>query len=110
MKTALIVVLFVALLAAAFISRPAPADFKRFITDQTTGADTNALKVGWDQYKADQYVQHCAFSDRLLWVDVRQDGKTIYTGALGHWFSHAQAANAVKAAEQKMESIHIDKQ
>ncbi|HEY2584189.1 MAG TPA: hypothetical protein VGI81_00330 [Tepidisphaeraceae bacterium] len=101
MKTAIIIVLFVLLLAGAFLSRPSQADFNRYMTEQTTGKDTNFLKVSWDKFQADQFVQGCTFKDRLLWVDVQKDGKTVYTGAFGHWFNHATIANDVKAVQQK---------
>lgn len=104
MKTALILVLFVLLLLGAFISRPSQADFKRYITDQTTANDHNFLTVGWDQLQADQFVQRCTFKDRLLWTDVQKDGKTIYTGAFGHWFNHTKIANGVKAVEKKVDT------
>ena len=101
MKTAIIIVLFVLLLAGAFLSRPSQADFNRYIAEQTTGTDTNFLAVNWDKFQADQFVQRCTFKDRWLWVDVQKDDKTIYTGAFGHWFNHAQIGKNVKAVGQK---------
>lgn len=101
-KSLIIVVLFVFLLGGAFLSRPSQADFKRYVTDQSTANDHNFLTVGWDRLQSDQFVQRCTFNDRLLWVDVQKDGKTIYTGAFGHWFNHTKIAKDVKTVEQKV--------
>jgi hypothetical protein len=101
MKTLIIIVLFVLLVAGAFLSRPSQADFNRYLTDQTTAKDTGFLQVQWDKYKAGQAAQQLTFKDRLLWVDVQQDGKTVYTGVFGHFFNRAKIANDVKRVEQK---------
>jgi hypothetical protein len=41
------------------------------------------------EMEADAFAETCDFKDRLLWVDVQRDGKTIYTGAFAHWFTFA---------------------
>lgn len=107
MKSFIIVVLFVALLAAAFFTRPTQADFDRYITQQKTAGQTNLIKEGWAQIQANQYVQGCTFNDRLLWVDVQRNGRTIYTGAFGHWFNRAQVAGDVDAAKEKIDSVQL---
>jgi hypothetical protein len=107
MKSALIFVLAVALGAAAFFTRPSQGDFQRFITDQSTRGDAGVLKTGWDQLKADQFVKNCTFNDRLLWVDVQQNGKTVYSGAFSHWFSRATMAQDVNIIGQKIDSIKL---
>lgn len=107
MKSFIIFLLLAALLAAAFFTRPTEADFTRYITQEKAAGQTNLIKVGWAQFQADQYVQGCTFNNRLLWVDVQRNGKTIYTGAFGHWFSHAQVANDVDAAKQKIDSVQL---
>lgn len=105
MKSAIIFVLLLALSAAAFFTRPSEADFKRYIVEKQTQGDTNTLKVGWDQYQADQFVKHCTVSSRLFWTDVKQDGKTIYTGAFSHWFNRATIANDVHKVGDKIEKV-----
>jgi hypothetical protein len=105
MKTALIFVLLFALGAAAFFTRPSQSDFKQFITDQKTHGDTGVLKTGWDQFQADRFVKNSTFNDRLLWVDVQLNGKTIYTGAFSHWFNRAQVAAELNGVEQKVDSV-----
>jgi len=32
--------------------------------------------------------QGATFADRLLWVDVKKDGRTVYTGIFSHWVAH----------------------
>ena len=105
MKSAIIFVLLLALAAAAFFTRPSEADFKRYIVETQTQGDSNVLKAGWDQYQADQFVQHCTVSNRLFWTNVTQDGKTIYTGAFSHWFNRATIANDVHKVSDKIEKV-----
>jgi hypothetical protein len=107
MKSFIIFVLFVALLAAAYFTRPSQADFGRYITDQKATGQTNLLKAGWAQFQTDQFAQSCTFNDRLLWVNVQRNGKTVYTGAFGHWFNRATVAGDVNAARQKVESVQL---
>lgn len=107
MKTFIILVLFVALLAAAFFTRPSQSDFERYMTEQKTAGQTNLIKEGWAQFQADQYVRACTFNNRLLWMDVQRNGQTIYTGAFGHWFSRAQVASDVEQAKQKIDSVQL---
>jgi hypothetical protein len=104
MKTAIILVLFFALLAAAFFTRPDQHDFKSFIVKQQTKSDTNDFKKAIDQQIGEKFADHCQLKDRLLWVDVQREGKTIYTGAFAHWFNRAE----VKSELQKMEDKSRD--
>jgi hypothetical protein len=107
MKSFIILVLSIGLLAAAYFTRPSQADFDRYVTEQKTTGQTGLLKVGWAQLQADQFARTCTFNDRLLWVDVQQNGKTIYTGAFGHWFNRAKVAGDVNAAKQKVETLQM---
>lgn len=105
MKSTIIFILLLALLAAAFFTRPTEADFKRYVSEKQTQGDTNVLKAGWDQFQADQLSKSCTFRDRILWTDVQQDGKTIYTGAFSHWFSRDAATTELKKLQNKAEKI-----
>lgn len=107
MKSLIIVLLFVALLAAAFFTRPSQEDFSRYINEQKTAGQTGLLKAGLAQFEADQFVKGCTFNDRLLWVDVQRNGQTIYTGAFGHWFNRANVSADVNAVKQKVDSVHV---
>ena len=108
MKTFIILVLFVALLAAAFFTRPDQHDFKSFIVKQQTRNDTNDIKKAIDQQIAEKYADHVQFKDRFLWVDVQHDGKTIYTGAFAHWFNRADVKNEIQKIEDKSKE-NLDK-
>ena len=115
MKSAIIFLLLIALLAAAALTKPSEEDFKRFIVARTTQGDSNILKAGWDQYQSDEFVKKCTFNNRILWLSVQQDGKTIYTGAFSHFFNRDEVAKRVNTVKQdagaikdKVESIHIE--
>ena len=100
MKSAIIFVLLIALVAAAALTKPGEDDFKRFIVGQSTQSDSNILKAGWDQYKADEFIKKCTFNNRILWTTVQQDGKTIYTGAFSHWFNRDEVAKHIQTVEK----------
>jgi hypothetical protein len=115
MKSAVIFLLLIALLGAAALTKPSEEDFKRFIVAKTTQGDSNIIKAGWDQFQADEFVKKCTFTNRILWVTVQQDGKTIYTGALSHFFNRDDVAKRVNTMKQdvgtikdKVESVHIE--
>jgi hypothetical protein len=93
MKSFLILILLLALAAAAFFTRPSKDDFEQYVVTQSTAGDTNFFSAGWDKMQAENFVNSVQFNDRYLWVDVEQNGNSIYTGAFAHWFNRA----AVKA-------------
>ena len=104
MKSLLIVILFVALLGAAFFTRPSRDDFKRYVVAQQTKGDSNIFSSGWDRMRAESFADHASFNDRLLWVNVDSGGTTVYTGAFGHWFNRAIVKEDVNKLEQTAHS------
>jgi hypothetical protein len=109
MKTLIIFVLTIALIAAAFFTRPSQASFKQKVAADMTQGDSNALKSSWDQFQAEQFANGCEYKDRFLWVDVKKDGKTLYTGAFAHWFNHGKIETGLDKAKHEINSIHIEK-
>ena len=116
MKTVIILLLLIALLGGAALSRPSQDDFKRYITQQYTQSDKNPFSTALDQARADAFFNSCTISNRILWSTVQRDGRTLYTGAFAHWFSRAdvnQEMNSIKtdidAAKAKVDSIKIGK-
>jgi len=107
MKSALIFVLLVALGAGAYMTKPTEADFKQYITDQKTHGDNGVLKATWDQYQADRFVKSCVFNNRIFWLDVQQNGTTVYSGAFNHWFNRAQISADVSGVQQKIDSVKL---
>src|SRR5688572_2490607 len=95
MKTFLIVLLTAALLAAACFTRPDEQNFRdhlaRSRTSGSAGAprDPTNFRRAMAEMEADAFAETCVFKDRLLWLDVQRDGRTIYTGAFAHWFKVA---------------------
>jgi hypothetical protein len=112
MKSAIILVLLVALLGGAALSRPTQDSFKQYITAKYTQSDKGLLTTGWDQFRADNFFNSCTFNNRIFWTDVQKDGKSIYTGAFSTWFSRADIAkelqkvqNAAGSARQQVDQI-----
>ncbi|HWE96319.1 MAG TPA: hypothetical protein VG269_20315 [Tepidisphaeraceae bacterium] len=88
MKSFIILLLFVALGAAAYFTRPTKDSFRTFIEENTTKDDHNLVSQAIDKAKADYFANDCEIKDRYLWVTVQRQGKTVFTGAFAHWFSH----------------------
>ena len=95
MKTFLIVLLTAALLAAACFTRPDEQNFRDHLArsraprEPGSSRDTSSFRRAMAEMEADAFANTCDFKDRLLWVDVQRDGRTIYTGAFAHWFKYA---------------------
>jgi hypothetical protein len=107
MKSLIIVLLVLAVSAALFLTRPTKADFEKYIRDTTqivngkpTGGKTITQTVGEklrtftadevNRSAADLYLEQCEFQNRVLWTDVKKNGKLVYTGAVGHWFKRGE--------------------
>jgi hypothetical protein len=91
MKTFLIALLAAALLAAAFFTRPTEQHFRDHLARARTPKGASESRRAIAVFEADDYARRCTFRDCLLWVDVRRDGQTVYTGAFAHWFDHNTA-------------------
>ena len=104
MKTLVILLLALGLVAALFLTRPTKADFEKHVREHTeivggkpTGGPTIADTIG-DKLRtfsaaqretkspADLYLERCTYENRFLWTNVKRDGKLVYTGAVNHWF------------------------
>ncbi len=99
MKTLLILVLLVGLLAAAFFTRPSQADFKRYLTGQLQaggGRQTSDVKQDLrglaNNISADAYLRTVTYHDDYLWTTVSQGDKPQYVGAFSHWFKRKSAS------------------
>lgn len=92
MKTFLICVLMLTLLAAAVFTRPSAASFRDYLTGAPPRTRPSLAlpqpAYAMSESEADAYLGGCTVFDRILWVSVRRDGKTLYTGAFAHWFPH----------------------
>jgi len=91
MKTFLIAILSLALLAAAFLTRPGRREFILYLLDSSSAGDGSFSHSAIDQ--ADRLSRSVTIKDRLLWVDIEKDGKTIYTGAFAHWYPRGENAD-----------------
>lgn len=73
MKNFLLGFLTAAVLAVAVYTRPSELTFR-----EQLAREAPAGVLG----PPDQLT----YVDRVLWVDVRKDAQTLYSGAFGHWF------------------------
>lgn len=107
MKNVLICILSIALSAAAFLSRPTERDFQRLVLQQEPndgakdarlasakkkGSRSNRTPRREAQREADRErerenpIAGAEYLDRLFWVEIRKDGKTVYAGCFSHWW------------------------
>jgi hypothetical protein len=87
MKTALIVILSMALAIGAFLSRPTEADFKDFVAAHAVPEQRPAPQRNARPSRARNPLESAEFCDRILWVEIRdKDGKTLYAGLFSHWW------------------------
>jgi hypothetical protein len=89
MKTLFILILLIALVGGAVLSKPSQKDFAVMIRQKMSAEKgDNLLKVIFSggKDKTERYLQGCTFKDRGVWMDVERDGQRVYTGAFGHWF------------------------
>ena len=114
MKSAIIVVLLLVVMGGLALSRPNQDDFKRYITTQFTQGDKNVISTGFDQIRADSYINSLTFKNRIFWTTVQKDGQTLYTGVFAHWFSRVDikneiggVKNEINTAKEKIQSINV---
>jgi hypothetical protein len=88
MKTLLIGILSLALLAAALMTRPGRRDFMLYLLDQRTPPAGSWTAADID--RADNIAKGVAFKNRVLWTNIEKDGKVVYVGLFGHFFGHGQ--------------------
>lgn len=87
MKTFTILLLSAVLLAVGFFSRPSQHSFEVMIQAQAQkeAGDSTVGSIA-NEIAANQALKDVTYKNRFLWTDVQKDGKTLYTGAVGHWF------------------------
>lgn len=78
MKTLLILILLAALGGAMAFTRPTEADFKGYLLSKAAQGSEREIVA---------FIGGTQFNNRILWISVEQDGKTLYIGALSHWFA-----------------------
>jgi hypothetical protein len=87
MKTILILILTLALLAAALMTRPDKREFVLYLLDRQTGSDGAWTRSSIEQ--AENLSKTVTLRNRFLWTDVEKDGQVIYTGLFAHFIPHS---------------------
>jgi hypothetical protein len=86
MKNALLVLLSMALAVGAFLSRPTEDNFKDFVAAHGMADQRSLPQRLMRPSKARNPLDGAEFCDRVLWVEIRKDGKTLYAGLFNHWW------------------------
>ena len=85
MKSLIILVLFVALLGGAGLSRPVATDFQH-VAAPVKVEPKNVFERIFKNGQTTDAAKACDFRNRLLWTDVYLDGQRVATGAFGRWW------------------------
>jgi hypothetical protein len=87
-KSTVILVLLLALLLGAGLSRPGQSDFERDAAGKLTETvkPKNVIERVFGEPRTVDLAARCEYKNRLLWADVYLDGKHLATGAFGRWF------------------------
>lgn len=90
----LILVLLVALVGGAGLSRPSEASFKDYYTAslQNQNGGGGALGDWLGKVKADGDLKDLAYHNYIVCATVEKDGKVAYWGAFSRWFKGSSPA------------------
>jgi hypothetical protein len=95
MKTAIIILLLGVILGLAYLTRPSQRSFETALNQQLQDrAATASATLLPGPIDTESLLKDVVYKDRYLWVDVQKDGKTVYTGAFGHWFEWGKIVEA----------------
>ena len=86
MRNIIILVLGLALVGAAFLSRPSEASFREQVKNHLESNSSGFADKLLVDAKADFYMKTVRYEDHYLWATIHKDGKTIHYGAFGRWF------------------------
>jgi hypothetical protein len=95
-KRIVIVVLLLALCIGMALTRPSEQQFRSWFTQVASKQEGNFVQQLVRQAQISAYLDQCTYHNRLLWADVSKDGKTVYTGAFGHWMVRKAAKPTTK--------------
>jgi hypothetical protein len=96
-KTLVIIVLLVLLIAGAALSRPSEESFRAFYRSQVAQQNQGLLDKVLSEARINDYLGNTKYKNRVLWADVEHEGKIAYTGAFSHWFSREKSPVAESA-------------
>ena len=103
MKTFLIAILLVLLIAAAAVTRPGKRELMLYLLDQRVPPSGSWSAADLDA--ADKTARAVTVKNRILWTDIEQDGKTLYTGLFSHWIVRSPQAEIPVPKAQDMASL-----
>ncbi|MCC6424729.1 MAG: hypothetical protein IT447_14740 [Phycisphaerales bacterium] len=87
MKSFIILVLLAALAGAMTYTKPTEADFKSYVMQRVIQGSENKLEQFTAAIQVKGFLDTCKYKNYFLWSTVSKDDKTIYVGALSHWFA-----------------------
>ena len=89
MKSLLIIILSLTLMAGAWLSKPSERSFREMMhrkAKSQTREERTVVDEILRQDKTEQFLSQCKFKNRVFWATVEKDGRRIYTGVFNTWF------------------------
>jgi hypothetical protein len=115
MKSFLILILMLALLVVAFLTRPNEQSFRQYVAgpvERSTDTPLGRVTLSVDPPRLSEDYN---FQDRYLWTQIERDGETVYVGAFSNWFkwrdadeTQAPAREVEEAPRQQMTDAPIE--
>jgi hypothetical protein len=94
MKTVIILVLLAVIAGLAHFTRPSEQSFQGMLARELQDRGQTASTTLPAPTDIDSLMKDVTYKDRFLWADIQQNGKTVYTGAFGHWFEWGKITEA----------------
>lgn len=86
MKTLLIFLLGVALIAGLYLSRPSQKSFGESLAAKSGEGDSNVVTQLVKKGAAELDAKTYDYKDHYLWCTEERNGKTVYVGVFSQWF------------------------
>lgn len=98
MKTLVILILLLVLIAGAALSRPSEQSFRTYLSQNINKPDANILEKTIGGYVADRYFESATYQNRLVYATITRSGRIEYVGAFGRWFRWAEGELTISPA------------
>jgi hypothetical protein len=105
MKTAIILVLTLALAGVLWGTKPSKDDFKSFLMETRSKDQTNWVAKWLAENQVGDFADQCTYNNYVLWSTIKSpDGQTIYVGIASHWIPLSELDKVVEQLKQKVKT------
>jgi hypothetical protein len=95
MRTLIILLLAIALVGGAFLSKPTKQSFRKLVRQHYQAQSDSAADKLLVEARVDAYMKSVEYRDKYLFATMERDGKRISTGAFAKWFGKPEGIDDV---------------